>query len=130
MNIKKNKTSKILKWVARIWSIPIIAYALLLAIGYTSNYIQTGVADPYAAEDYPFIENFPPILMLIAILGLAAAWKWEKIGTNISFIFSLATLAILFVHWPILETPRNAVPYILLAIIVIPAILFRLSSKA
>ena len=125
---KSNKSShKITKWIrliARIWSTAVIAYALIMFIGYTVNWMTTGKTDPYAVENYPFIENLPPILMFIAILGLGIGWRFERLGGIINLIFSLATLPILLIHWPITQDSRYIVPYILLTIIALPGILF------
>lgn len=122
------KSSKWIRRIARIWSIPVIAYALMMIVGYTVNWIQTGKADPYAVEGYPFIENLPPIFMFIAILGLAIAWRFEKPGGMINLVFCLAVLPILLIHWPINQDPRFVVPYILLAIVAFPGILFLVNS--
>ena len=125
LKIKNNDS--ITKWIrriARIWSVPIIAYALLLFIGYTINWITTGKADPYASENYPFIENLPPLFMFFAILGSGLAWKKEKWGSIINLVFCLATLPILLIHWPMNENFFYIIPYILLAIIAVPGILF------
>ena len=113
-----------IRWTARIWSAPIIIYALLMLIGYTVSWVKTGEADPYAIEDYPFIENLPPIFMFLAIIGLGIAWRREKWGGIINLIFCLAILPILIIHWPITLDSRNIVPYILLLIIAFPGILF------
>lgn len=126
MKIEKN-SDRITKWVrliARVWSAPVIAYALLMLIGYTVNWVTTGKADPYAVEDYPFIENLPPIFMFLAIVGLGIAWRWEKWGGTINLIFCLITLPILLIHWPISQNLRFVAPYILLLIIGLPGILF------
>jgi len=119
-----DKTTKWIGWIARIWSVPIIAYALMMFAGYTVSWITTGKADPHAVKDYPFIENLPPVFMFLAILGLGIAWRWEKLGGIINIVFCLATLPILLIHWPIAQDPRFAVPYVLLMIIVFPGILF------
>ncbi len=119
----RDRITKWLRWTARILSLPIIVYALLILIGYMVNWITTGTADPQAVPDYPFIENLPPIFMLLAIIGLGIAWFKEKLGGIINLIFCLATLPILIIHWPIIDT-RNAIPYILILIIVTPGILF------
>jgi hypothetical protein len=124
-----NRITKWIRWIARIWSAPIIAYALMMVIGYTVNWVTTGVADPYAVEDYPFIENLPPIFMFLAILGLGIAWRWEKLGGIINLLFCLATLPILIIHWPITQDPRYIVPYILLVIVAFPGILFLISWR-
>ena len=123
----KKTSDKITKWIrriARIWSIPVIAYALMMFIGYAVNWMTTGIADPYAIEDYPFIENLPPIFMFLAILGLVIAWRRERLGGIINLIFCLVTLPILLIHWPITQDPGYIVPYILLVIIAFPGILF------
>ncbi len=118
------RVTKSIRWIARIWSIPIIVYALVLVVGYTVNWITTGVADPYAVEGYPFIENLPPIFMLLAILGLGIAWRKEKLGGIINLFFCLAIIPILLIRWPIAQDFRNIIPYILLIIIAFPGILF------
>ena len=119
-----DKTTKRIRLVARIWSVPVTAYALMMAIGYTSNWIRTGTADPYAVEDYPFIENLPPIFMFFAVLGLAIAWRWEKIGAIINLLFCLVIFPILLVQWPITQDIRFVVPYVMLFVVAVPGILF------
>jgi len=115
-----------MRWIARIWSAVIIAFALLMVIGYSINWLTTGTADPHAEEDYPFIENLPPIFMFLAIMGLGIGWPWEKIGGIITLCFCLATIPILLIHWPITQDSRFVMPYILLMIIAFPGILFLL----
>ena len=121
----RKKVTKWIRWVARIWSLPIIAYALLLFIGYFWNWITTGVADPHAVEDYPPIENLPPILMFLGIIGLGVAWRWERLGGTITLIFQLAVLSLLLFITPITrDFPRSAMPYLLVVIVAIPGGLF------
>jgi hypothetical protein len=88
--------------------------------------VTTGVADPHAAEDYPPIENLPPLFALLCALGLGIAWRWEGLGGAITVIFSLATLPVLLIHWPIADGfPRYLVaPYGTWAVIAIPGVLF------
>ncbi|HUW12369.1 MAG TPA: hypothetical protein VM537_21770, partial [Anaerolineae bacterium] len=52
-----DRATKRLRWIARIWGTLILAVTLLIVIGYASNWVTTGTADPYAVEDYPPIEN-------------------------------------------------------------------------
>ncbi|MBU4348810.1 hypothetical protein KJ599_00630 [bacterium] len=56
-----NKIEFRLRWIARIWSIVIIVFALIMLIGYAVNWVKTGTADPYAMKDYPPIENLIPL---------------------------------------------------------------------
>jgi hypothetical protein len=121
----RNRVTKWMRWIARVWSFPIIASALLVLVGYTWNWVTTGVADPYAVEDVPSVEVLPPIFMFLSVLGLGIAWRWERLGGTISIFFQLAALLLLLIHRPIThDFPRFAVPYFLSMIITIPGILF------
>jgi hypothetical protein len=104
----------------------IVAVALFVVAGYALSWITTGTADPYAAEDYPFIENLPPLFMLLSVLGLGIAWRWEGVGGAVALVFSLATLPILLVHWPIAhDFPRYLVaPYGVWLVVAVPGVLF------
>lgn len=118
--------------IARIWSLLIIFLALLAAAGYILNWIRTGTADPYAVENYPPIENLPPILEFLAVTGLAVAWRREGVGGLITAGSSIAVLPILLIHWPL--TACNYVhciiaPYGLWLLIIIPGILFLLCRR-
>lgn len=119
-----DRATKRIRWIARIWGTVLVAYALLMLIGYAWNWMTTGKADPHAVVDYPFIENLPPIFMFLAILGLGIAWRWERAGGIINLIFCLATIPIFLIRWPITQDPRFVIPYILLIIIAFPGILF------
>ncbi|MBN1579359.1 MAG: hypothetical protein JXA89_01555 [Anaerolineae bacterium] len=122
---RRHRVTKWIRWVARIWSLPIILYALLMFAGYSWSWITTGVADPYAVEDYPPIENLPPILMFLSVLGLGVAWRWERLGGAITLVLLLAVLVLLFIVTPIArDFPRTAVPYLLALVVAIPGILF------
>jgi len=124
-NGSRDRVTKWIRWVARIWSFPIIVYALLLFVGYAWNWVTTGVADPYAVEDYPPIEALPPIFMFLSILGLGLAWRWERLGGTIAIVFQLAALSVLLFTSPIThDFPRSAVPYLLWMIVTIPGIVF------
>ena len=121
-----DRATKRLRWIARIWGTLILAVTLLIVIGYASNWVTTGTADPYAVEDYPPIENLPPLLMFLSALGLGVAWRWEGLGGAIAVLCSLATLPVLLIHWPIMQDfPRYLVaPYDTWLMVAIPGILF------
>lgn len=111
--------------MARVWSLPIIVYALLILVGYAWNWVTTGVADPYAVEDYPAIEALPPISMFLSVLGLGIAWRWERLGGTIAIVFELAVLSLLLIHTPITrDLPLSTIPYFLSMTIIVPGILF------
>jgi hypothetical protein len=120
-----DRATKWLRWVARVWSLPIMVYALLMLVGYAWNWVTIGVADPYAVEGYPPIEALPPILMFLSVLGLGIAWRWERLGGTIVVVFQLAALLVLCIHSPLTrDFPRLAVPYLLSMIVTIPGVLF------
>jgi hypothetical protein len=119
-----DRATKWIRWIARIWSLPLIVYALLLLVGYAWNWVTIGVADPYAVEDYPPIEALPPIFMFLSVLGLGIAWRWERLGGTIVVVFQLAALLVLCIHSPLTrDFPRLAVPYLLSMIVTIPGVL-------
>ena len=124
-NGSRDRVTRRMRWIARIWSLPIMALALLVLAGYAWNWVTMGVADPYAVEDYPPIEALPPILMFLSILGLGIAWRWERLGGTIVLVFQLATLSLLLILRPLTQDfPRFAVPYLLSMIVTIPGVLF------
>jgi len=118
--------TKRIRWIARIWGAVIIAVTLLILIGYTWNWVTTGQADPYAVEDYPPIENLPPLFSLLSVMGLGIAWRWEGMGGAIAVIFSLAQLPVLLIQWPIThDFPSYLLaPYGTWLLIAIPGLLF------
>jgi hypothetical protein len=121
----RDRVTKWIRWIARIWSLPIVVYVLLMLVGYAWNWANMGVADPYAVEDYPPIENLPPILMFLSVLGLGVGWRWERLGGMIAIVFQLAALAVLLIHSPLAQDfPRSAIPYLLSVIVTIPGLLF------
>ena len=119
-----DRKTVLIRRIARIWGTVIVVFALLMFIGYAWSWVTTGEADPYAEDDYPFIENIPPIFLFIAIMGLGIAWRWEGAGGIINLIFCLATLPILLIQWPITREIRFIMPYLLLIMVAIPGILF------
>ena len=125
-NDSRNRNTRWIRWIARIWSIPILLYTLLFFIGYAWNMATTGVADPHAVEDVPAIEALPPLLLFLSVLGLAIAWRWEGLGGAITVVFHLAMLPVLLVHWPIAQDFARylVAPYGTWMIVLIPGILF------
>jgi len=119
------KGSSRLLLMAKIWSVVVIAIGVFIFAGYASNFFTTGVADPYAAENYPFIENIPPFFSFICVIGLALAWKWKLVGGLIAIIFSVANYVIFFIHWPLTENINFLfAPYGINTLILVPGIMF------
>ena len=127
INASKNsdRITKWIRWIARIWSSPIIVYSLMMLAGYTWNWVTIGKADPYAVEGYPLVEALPPILMFMSVLGLGIAWRWERLGGTITLVFQSTALMVLLIHRPIThDFYRTAIPYLILIVIASPGILF------
>jgi len=114
---EKDQYTKVLRRIARIWSIAIIAIGILIFAGLL---IESLLTNPATTLDYPWWENLMPLMMFLAIVGLAIAWRWEGLGALITLAGLLANL-ILYIL-----TGRSEV-LIVVAIMIpvlIPAVLF------
>ena len=67
---KSERTTKWIRWIARIWSSPIIVYFLIMLTGYAWNWATIGKVDPHSVEGYPIVEALPPIFMFLSVFGL------------------------------------------------------------
>jgi fatty acid desaturase len=122
------RVTRWIRWIARIWSIPILLYTLLFFIGYAWNMATSGVADPHAVEDVPAIEALPPLLLFLSALGLGIAWRWERLGGVIAILLQVVLLVVLLFQTPLMrDFPRTAIPYVLSLIIIVPGVLFLVS---
>ncbi len=120
-----NLTTNRIRWIARIWSVPIIFNALLVLIGAGWNLVTNGVADPYMVEDYTLTDDLAPIFILVGILGLGLAWFRERLGGTITVAFQIIAISLSLFQRPITQDfPRAAVPVIIAIIIAIPGLLF------
>lgn len=120
-----DRATKRIRWIARIWSFPIIVYSLIMLTGYAWNWVTTGKADPYTVEGYPLVEALPPILMFLSVLGLGVAWRNERLGGAITLVFQFAALLLLLIQRPINhDFYRSAIPYLMSTLIAIPGIMF------
>lgn len=114
-----------IRWIARIWSIPVIVFSLIMFAGFAWNWFTTGTADPNAVKGFPLTEALPPILLFISILGLIIAWRWENWGGGINLVFTAVTLVVLLMQSPITDNfPSSGIPYLLSMVVVLPGILF------
>ena len=86
-----DRATKWIRWIARICSIVIIGFTLVMVIAHVV------IPDPNAT-DYPPIENLLPLAMCLSVLGLGVAWRWEGLGGAISVAFFLANLGL---YWAI-----------------------------
>ena len=126
-DVGRDRATRWMRWIARIWSLPIIVAALLVVIGYGWDWATAGAADPYAVEEIAPVEFLPPVLLFLGVVGLGIAWRWEGLGGTIAMVFQLAALASLLIQTPIAaDFPRSAIPYLLLVVTAVPGVLFLL----
>lgn len=123
-----NRPTKWIRWVARIWSVPIIVFVLVFLIGTIWSELTNAPPDPYAMEDITIVDSLPPIFIGISTLGLALAWRWEKFGGIFSLVFMVVMYITLLIQGPFPTEFRTLTPYLLGLIVLIPGILFVLSG--
>jgi hypothetical protein len=105
-----SRSTKIIRWVARIWSIMLLSFAFLVML----------TPDPYATEPISAQDLFLLSLYGVAILGLIIAWRWELVGSMIA----IATLFIRELAWIILKGPWFVNFLIFWVLVLPPAILY------
>jgi len=86
--------TKWMRWIARIWSTVIIGITVLMLAGYAMNWVTAGTADPQAVDNYPPSENLAPLALVLSVVGLAVAWRWEGPGGAISISCFLASVVV------------------------------------
>jgi hypothetical protein len=87
MNGPGDRTTRRIRRIARILSIILAGITLLIIL---ANVFTT---DPYEV-DYPPVENLMPLSMVLSVVSLALAWRWEGVGGMLNIIFFLANLVI------------------------------------
>ncbi len=83
----ENGAKRRLRLIARIMSVGILGFALIMLISHLFYPEPT-------VEDYPWIENLMPVIILLSVLGLALAFRWELLGGAISLGFFLLHLLV------------------------------------
>lgn len=105
----------VLRWVPRIWSLLIFAFALMMIL----------TPDPTITEPVPLEDWFLLSLWGIAVLGLLIAWRWALLGATIT----VATMFIREFAWVALKGRWLASFLIVWVLFVPPAILFVLDWR-
>ena len=103
-----------IRGVARIWSILVFILALILVIG-TRNAPSTSnlVNEP--------LDTLIPVSLLVSLVGLGIAWRWEGWGVLINLGFYLVILPI---YWLQNHDWINLSIMVGLSPVVLPGILF------
>jgi uncharacterized membrane protein HdeD (DUF308 family) len=116
--MKENKKGwvRITRWVARIWSLVPITYTLAEIL---FPHGQQGVEVPLA--DWINLG-----FIFASVVGLAIAWRWERLGGWLSLV-TLAVFTVMF-----LVTVERSFPMVLIFLVGVgvPAVLFLVSSYA
>jgi hypothetical protein len=101
---------KVVRWIARLWSILIIIATLIIFLS----------PDSYGNGPIPAVDKFLLSLILFALLGLLAAWRWELVGS----IFTITVLFIRELAWVILKGNWLIGFLLLWLLIAPPAVMF------
>ena len=121
-NSNYERTTNLIRKIARIWSIVIIALTLFILI---AEIIGTFVPVQSMNEPYPWYENLIPLSLVLSVVGLAIAWRWEGFGSVLCIFFIISTY-VMYVAFVRSDRGLYIVPLILLPIL-IPGILFLVS---
>lgn len=108
----------IIRWVARIWAALMVAFMLFM---FGAHIVDDGLGLPFnlTARDGLMMAS-----MFILVLGLALAWKWEKLGGWMTVLGLVAFY--LFDYLFTGDFPRGTVFHI----IAFPGILFLIAAYA
>jgi len=115
--MKTNSTNsmKTLRIIARVLSVILIGFFLVMFIGESMESAKSSTSTPMTLNAILQLTFFA-----IALLGLALAWKWELIGGIISLLGFIALFIAIFIVNPIpiaklallLIYPLNAILFI------------------
>ncbi|MGA9532727.1 MAG: hypothetical protein WBR18_08445 [Anaerolineales bacterium] len=103
------------RWIARVWTLLLAGFALRM----------TFTPDPMITEPVPLQDYFLLSLWGLAIVGLLAAWRWERAGAWI-------TLGVMFfreIAWVVLKGGWMVSFLIVWALMAPPAALYLLAAS-
>ena len=107
---KQDSRDRVLRWIARIWSLPAIIFIL-------GEFIFPHGGDGHV----PFVEWLSVGLLVTAVIGLAFAWRWEIFGSTVSLLALLGSFLLLGISR---ETIFWEVALLWFGFIAAPAIMF------
>lgn len=110
---KSRRSIVILRRVARVWSIVVIAFTLVIVFG--------EIAFPHTEADVPFVEYLMPVSMFVSVLGLVLAWWREALGGAINIGFFLVNLIIYYIVNDRFFPIRGLAP---LSLAIVPGIMY------
>ena len=118
-----SNTSKIsvistrIRGVARIWSILVWLLALILVVGTRNTPSASSLVNTP-------LDILVPLSLLISLIGLGIAWRWEGFGILINMAFYLAILPI---YWLLHREWIHISIMVGLSPVILPGILFAFS---
>jgi len=118
MQNKKNKgflLPRILRWIARIWSLLLLIFALG----------RVFTPDPYATRPITALEVFLLSFWGLAIIWLMLGWKWERLGAY-GAIGTMITRELVYY----IATGEWIINFLIIWVLIIPpAILYLFADK-
>jgi hypothetical protein len=102
-----------IRGVARVWSVFVFLLAIILVIGTRFTPATSPVNAPF--------DILIPLSLLISMLGLAVAWRWEGWGSLINFAFYLAIVPI---YWLLHKAWLPLSILVALSPVILPGVLF------
>ena len=110
------KTTRIIRWIGRAWAALMVTFMLFMFI---AHIIEDGIGP---ALNFSLRDSTMMVSMVISVLGLALAWKWERLGGILALGGMVAFYILDFAFTG--TFPRGPV----FLIIAFPGVLFLLSS--
>ncbi len=109
------RSSKIFRWIARLWSLLVFIGAMLIAF----------TPDPTSSGQISVEDWFLLSLWGIAIFGLMVAWRWETIGGLITIV----TMFFRELMWIVIKGNWLVNFLIIWLVVIPPAVLYILARQ-
>lgn len=120
-NFDFEKTTDTIRKIARIWSLVILALALIILIAE----ILESLLNKGSTGTYPWYENLIPMTLFLGVVGLGLAWRWEGFGSVLTIVCVIANY-VMYIAFGGQGRGLFVVPIILLPVL-IPGVLFLIS---
>jgi hypothetical protein len=103
--------------VARVWSVLVFILALILVIG-------TRFATPTNVQVRNSVDSLISFSLLISMIGLGVAWRWEGWGALINIVFYLAVVPL---YWLLHREWIDLSIMVGLSPVILPGVLFAIA---
>jgi len=116
-----DQTTNTIRKIARIWSLVILALALIILIAE----ILESLLNSGSTATYPWYENLIPMTLFLGVVGLGLSWRWEGFGSVLSIVCVIANY-VMYIAFGGRGRGLFIVPIILFPVL-IPGVLFLIS---